>query len=266
MGTRTRWVGVIGAPVAHSRSPAMHNAALAALDLDWAYGAFLVDKHDLAAAIAGARALGFVGLNVTVPHKIEALAWCVPDAVARRTGAVNTLVFTSGLTNGHNTDVYGFRKLLVEAGEEARGKRALVLGAGGAARAVVIALRDLGAHVTVAARSRSLGLGSDEEPPHIDLASARDHLADVNLLIDATPRGLADEPVPEDPALLAPDALVVDLVVRRETPLVAAARRAGVRAVTGTAMLLHQGAAALALWTGREPPLDVMRAALDASL
>jgi shikimate dehydrogenase len=297
----TRFLGVIGWPVAHSHSPAMQNAALAALGLDWVYGAFPVAPEALAQAVAGACALGFVGLNVTVPHKVAALRLCRPDALAERVGAVNTLVFPTepgGETRGLNTDVHGFRRLIAEAGLFAEGGtrghgrplRAAILGAGGAARAVAVALGDEGVETHVVRR----GAGRIELPglelEHHDFAAAAlaALLPTVDLLVDTTPRGLGPRPDNEGAAGHLPDlapapasaltspeqevrllprhALVVDLVVRRETPLVAAARTRGLRACTGAAMLLHQGAAALEAWTGRAAPLAVMRAALGRSI
>lgn len=296
----TRFLGVIGWPVAHSHSPAMQNAALAALGLDWVYGAFPVAPEALGQAVAGARALGFVGLNVTVPHKVEALQLCRPDALAERVGAVNTLVFPTAAgdeTRGLNTDVHGFRRLLTEAGffaggsarDPGRPPRAAILGAGGAARAVAVALGDEGVETHVVRRgARRIELpGLAFEHHDFSAAELAALLPTVDLLVDTTPRGLGPGPSlgqeghygaglpPRAPALAYPEqevhllphnALVVDLVVRRETPLVAAARARGLRACTGTVMLLHQGAAALEAWTGQAAPLAVMRAALGRSM
>lgn len=264
------WLGVIGWPVAHSLSPPMQEAGLRALGLDWRYGAFPVRPAWLAEAVAGAAALGFMGLNVTVPHKEAVLALCEPDDEALALGAVNTLIFSSGSARprGHNTDLHGFRMLLDEAGVVARGKRALVLGAGGAARAVVRVLLDEGAEVRVATRSgRRLHLVGAPELEHVDWSGpiANTILGGCDLLVDATPRGL-DPTSTFDLSPLPHHATVLDLVVRPTTPLVAAARAHGLRAETGAAMLLHQGARSLSIWTGRPAPVTEMRAALDAAL
>lgn len=268
------WLGVIGWPVAHSLSPPMQEAGLRALGLDWRYGAFPVRSERLGEAVRGAAALGFVGLNVTVPHKEAAVALCEPDEEARALGAVNTLVFDAtggpGATRprGHNTDLHGFRMLLAEAGVAARGKRALVLGAGGAARAVVRVLLDEGADVQVATRSgRRLRLAHAPELEHLDWSGplSKEILGACELLVDATPRGL-DPTSAFDLGALPRHATVLDLVVRPTTPLVATARARGLRAETGAAMLLHQGARSLSLWTGRPAPIAEMRAALDAAL
>ncbi len=268
LGEGTRLLGVIGGPDLRSLSPAMQGAALAALGLDLAYGAFAVPPERLAAAVAGAAALGFVGLNVTMPHKEAALALCRPDEQAVRVGAVNTLCFgDGGMPRGLNTDVHGFRMLLAEVGASARGARVALLGAGGAARAVALALVDDGAEVIVVSRSRSLALAGRVLPQVAFHDQAlRALLPTVDLLVDATPRGLDDAAPRIDLAPLPDHAAVVDLVVRRSTPLVDDARARGLRAAPGTAMLLHQGAQALEAWIGRAAPVAVMRAALDAAL
>jgi shikimate dehydrogenase len=263
-------LGVIGWPIAHSKSPAMQNAALRALGLDWHYSAFAVRPDRLPGAIAGAAALGVRGLNVTIPHKEAALALCEPDPLAREVGAVNTLVFEDERVLGFNTDVHGFRMLLAEAGVPPHAPlRTLMLGAGGAARAVAMGLRTAGhRHIRVMSRRGLPLVIQGESLPSFrwdddELARELEH---TDLLIDATPRGLDARAVALDLSPLPPHAAVLDLVVRRETRLVADARARGLRAATGVAMLLHQGAAALERWVGQPAPLDVMRAALEAAL
>ncbi len=259
-------LGVIGWPVAHSFSPAMQNAGLQALGIDWHYGAFAVAPDALAAAIHGAAALGFVGLNVTLPHKEGALAASDPDAEAARIGAVNTLVFGDGgaRPRGYNTDAHGFRRTLDELG--APPTRAAVLGAGGAARAIVHVLQEAGCAVTLVSRSDRRLVLDGSEPPHApwEAAALAALLPTVDLLVDCTPRGIsgAEPPAPVDVALLPEGAAVVDLAARPSTPLVGEARARGLRAATGTTMLLHQGVRALELWTGRPAPVDAMRDAL----
>jgi shikimate dehydrogenase len=235
-------LGVIGWPIAHSRSPAMQNAALQHNSLDYVYLPFAVKPEDLGAAVEGARALGVRGLNVTIPHKESVLAFCEPDELARNVGAVNTLVF-DGNIRGTNTDVHGFRKLMEEAGVT-KCDRPVILGAGGAMRAVRAVLP----HARVVAR-RNWG-----ELPSL--------AADADLIVDATPRGLSNDDVDLPPT----GAAVLDLVARRETPLVRLAKSRGLCAAAGAAMLLHQGAAAFELWTGTPAPIEVMRKALDAAL
>jgi shikimate dehydrogenase len=242
-------LGVVGWPIAHSKSPAMQNAALRHLHLDYVYLPFAV--QDLPTAIAGARALGFRGLNVTIPHKEAALSLCEPDALAKSVGAVNTLIFDNDAIRGTNTDVYGFRKLMEESGISPR--KTVILGAGGAARAVLAALPDA---IVVARNPRGLKV-----EPWDSLAQ---HLPDADLLVDCTPRGLTNEKESLD--LTNTKAAVLDLVVRRETALTREAKRLGLSAATGTAMLLHQGAAALEHWIGQPAPVEIMRKALDAAL
>jgi shikimate dehydrogenase len=244
----TRLLGVIGWPIGHSRSPAMQNAALQHNSLDFVYLPFAVKPEDLGAAIDGARALGVRGLNVTIPHKEAALKLCVPDALAQKVGAVNTLIFED-VIRGANTDVYGFQKLMEETGI-VKSDRPLILGAGGASRAVQAALP----HAIVVARHPKAG-----QHPWQDLPSLAQR---SDLIIDTTPRGLGNEDVDLPPT----GAAILDLVARRETPLVKLARARGLTAATGVAMLLHQGAAAFELWTGTPAPVAVMRKALDAAL
>jgi shikimate dehydrogenase len=265
IGARTGLLGVIGWPVAHSRSPAMHNAALRALGLDYVYLAFAVESGHLPQAIAGARALGVRGLNVTVPHKEAALALCEPDEVARAVGAVNTLIFDADGVRGTNTDVLGFRALYDEAGGAAPG-RAVILGAGGAARAVIAALQNNYAPIVVASRSGRALPGAEAARWPDSPAAARALFDGATLLVDATPRGLDDSLAPPELDALPDGALVLDLVVRRATALTRAARARSLHAHAGAAMLLGQGAASFERWLGRPAPVEIMRAALDASL
>lgn len=268
IGARTRWAAVWGDPVDHSASPALHNAAFAALGIDAIFLAMQVPADRLADAVAGARALRPLGLSVTVPHK-RAIAGLV-DALAPpadRIGAVNCIeVRDDGGLIGHNTDAGGF----ADAVGDVRGARAVVLGAGGAARAVAAGLADAGAaDVTVIAR----------RPDRVDWTAARPWTAAelarlapaADLWVDCTSAALSADresavpaPVPVD--ALAAHATVASLVYHRVPALLAAARARGLRTVDGRAMLLHQGARALRIWTGRQPPLDAMRAALDAAL
>ena len=266
---QTQLLGVIGWPVQQSRSPAMQNAALRELGLEeWSYVRFAVPPDRLAGAVEGAVALGVRGLNITIPHKEAALTLCAPDPLAREVGAVNTLVLERDSVSGTNTDVHGFRMLMAENGIQPGG-RALVLGAGGAARAVVAALRTTGYGeiVVVSRKAEPLVVGDTryQAQPWTPEVLARE-LARADRVVDSTPRGLDPTLPPIDLAPLRQHAAVIDLVVQRSTPLVADAHARGLKAATGTAMLLHQGAAALERWLSRPAPIDVMRAALEASL
>ena len=260
------FVGIIGWPVEHSLSPVMHNAAFRSMGLDWVYLLWPVPEESLGPAVAGLRALGAAGANVTMPHK-ESVIPHLDDISgdARRAGAVNTIQRVGSRLIGHNTDVDGFRHLLSDdAGYDPAGKKALVLGAGGAARAAALALGDMGAgEVVVAGRSderasdvASLGSGrpvSWNDAARIATAS--------DLVVNATPLGMADEnPLPG--VDWGPDQCVVDLVYSPPvTPLTAAARAAGADAWGGLGMLVHQAASSFRIWTGQAPSTEVMSAA-----
>ena len=278
---RTSVVAVIGDPIEHSRSPAMHNAAFRRLRLPFIYVAFRVAPEDVGPAIAGVRALGMRGLNVTVPHKRAVMPHL--DRLserARACGAVNTIVNRAGVLEGENTDVLGFERDLAALGP---GRRplgcAVVLGAGGSARAVAVALGKRARRVVVAARriEQARDLVEELAPlvrselAAIDLAElapgrpgARDALAKAALVVNSTSLGMRGEPFASLAYDLTPaSCFFYDLIyTARRTPFLAPAARLRRSTANGLGMLLHQGAAAFELWTGVEPPLDVMRRAL----
>lgn len=266
---RTRVTGIIGWPVEHSLSPAMHNAAFAALGLNWLYAAFPVPPERVEEALRGLAAAGCAGLNVTIPHKRAALASAssATDA-ARSIGAANTLVPDGeGGFRADNTDAAGFLRALDEqAPLDLAGRDVLLIGAGGAARAVAFALRARGANLRVAnrtaARAAELGHAVPFVPEALDIMAGQ-----AALVVNATSLGLhGDAPPPELPLSgLGPGQVVADIVYRPGgTPWLAAAAARGARPVDGLGMLLHQGAAAFSQWTGHEPPVEAMRAALAA--
>lgn len=276
----TRVTGIFGDPVAHTLSPAMHNAAFAALGLNFVYLPFHVRREALAAAVAGIKALGLAGVNITVPHKEAVLP--LIDGVAeeaRLIGAVNTVVNRGGELIGHNTDATGFLRALQEAGFDPTGRPAVVIGAGGAARAVVAALARAGVReITIFNRTVSRATVLAELARAEGVATAALSWADLAgtgkkvvaraaLVVQTTSVGMhpqEEEAPPVPPEALGPGQLVVDLIYSpRETRLLRLARAAGAKTQNGMAMLLHQGAAAFELWTGREAPLGVMRAALE---
>lgn len=277
----TRLVGLLGWPVAHSRSPQMHNAAFAALGLDWVYVPLPVAPPDLEAAIRGLRAMGFLGANVTVPHKTAVIPYLDEiSPLARAIGAVNTLRVVEGRWVGENTDVEGFRQALAETGLSARGQAVVVLGAGGAARSVLAALAmEEAREIFLINRSyeravRLIAELSETFPPaglrlppvHV-LRPEEPPPEGVALLINTTPVGMAPEieASPWPPERPFPWGLqgVIDLIYEPpQTRLMAMAEEAGIPAFNGLGMLLHQGARAFTLWTGQEAPLEVMRAAL----
>lgn len=271
IGGSTRVAGVIGWPIAHSLSPAMHNAGYSALGLDWVYVPIAVPPDRLATAIPGLAASGFAGLNVTIPHKEEALALSSSASdVARNIGAANTLIPDGdGGFSADNTDAVGFERAVEEVAPGALdGADALLLGAGGSAQAVAWALRKRGCRVTVANRTpeRAQGLGAviPFEREAVDEAASS-----ASIVVNATSLGMsADGPPPELPlASIAPGSVVVDLVYSPGgTPWLRAAQVAGAIAVDGRGMLLHQGAASFSIWTGELAPLEAMRAALETPL
>lgn len=255
---------MLGYPVAHSRSPAMHNAALAELGLGdgWSYEAIEVAPDRFEDRVRAMPAEGFVGANVTVPHKGAALA--LADSLsetAREIGAANTLAFAGGEVRADNTDAQG---LLDALPEPPAGKRALVLGAGGAARAVVWALLREGVEVEVwnrtELRSRHLCEELGGRPVDAPEVSA------YGIVVNSTAVGLhGEDPFAELPLRtdgFVAGQVVVDMVYRaKPTPLLAAAAAAGARTVDGLEVLVRQGARSLRIWTGVEAPLDTMRAA-----
>jgi shikimate dehydrogenase len=263
----TRVAGIIGDPVAHSLSPTIHNAAFDASSLDWVYVAFPVPAGAGAEAVRAMRMLGLGGLSVTMPHKVDAAAACdeLSDD-ARTLGSVNTIVpLVSGGLRGESTDGDGFLRALAAEDFQPDGRSCLVLGAGGAARAIVLALGRAGANVTVAARradaaraAAALAVGSRT----IDLEAIATAVAGAELIVNATPLGMNRELPPFDPSLLHKHQVILDAVYfPSETPLIAAARACGARATNGLAMLVHQAALQFELWTGKRAPLDEMRMA-----
>lgn len=274
--SRTRIVCVIGDPIAHSRSPAMHNAAFRHLGLDYAYVAFHVLAPQLKAAVAGFRALRIAGVNVTVPHKETILRLLDSvSPVSRRVGAVNTVVSRSGKLAGENTDVHGFRRALEEIGVELQGGRVVVIGAGGAARAALVALA--GSRVAevslinrTAARARRLArlFGSRSmRVDAVDMSRVRAlDLGGFDLVVNTTSLGLKDDAFLPLPYASAPKHCVFfDLIPKAATDFLVHAARARRRGLDGTSMLLHQGAASFELWTGQPAPIEVMRRALQSA-
>ena len=259
----TRIAAVIGSPVRHSRSPAIHNAAFAATGLDWVYVALDIAAGRGADAVRAAATLGFAGLSVTMPHKADAASACdVLTPAAAALSSVNTVVVREdGTLLGDSTDGEGFLRSLADAGLDPAGRSVLLLGAGGAARAVAAALVGRGAAVDVAARRAESGAALVAAVPGVRPADwPTGAPAAVEIVVNATPIGMGDDSrVPIPPA---PDQWVVDLVYHPlETPFLRAAREVGASTVGGLGMLVHQAALAFEQWTGVAAPLDAMRAA-----
>lgn len=276
---KTRVAAVIGWPVEHSLSPAIHNAAFAAAGLDYVYIPLAVKPARLAQAIAGFAAAGFAGVNVTVPHKVKVIPLLdALDRSAELVGAVNTIVFAAGRATGYNTDLAGFVNSLLAAGVAIGGRRTVLLGAGGAARAVAWGFIEHGASsVTVGARdgSKAAAFAASFPAGAVTGCGWQDDsfagaLGRCDILVNCTPLGMhphTGEAPPLDWTALQPTAAVCDLIYTPETTLfLARARERGHLAVGGAGMLIEQGAAAFTLWTGRDAPRSAMRTALDAAL
>ncbi len=267
----TRVAAVIGHPVRHSLSPVIHNAAFAALGLDWAYLAFDVAPGDGEAAVAAVRTLGLGGLSVTMPHK-DAAARAVDrcsDAAAAL-GAVNCIVpGPDGSLLGENTDGAGFLDALAaDLGWAPDGRRTVVLGAGGAARAVVLALAGAGAaEVVVVNRTADRAAAAAALAPGVARVGDPAEVADADLVVNATSVGMDGTSSPLAGGAVGAGQVVVDLIYHpAETPLLADAAAAGATVANGLGMLVHQAAHAFRLWTGEAAPVAAMAAAVRAEL
>ena len=271
----TRLTAVIGDPVRHSLSPVLHNAAYRELGLDWVFVALEVAEGSTADALDATRVLGLIGLSVTMPHKSAAAAGCdelSEDAAALR--SVNTVSMTAdGRLAGDSTDGEGFLRSLREAGHDPAGAAAVVLGAGGAARAVARALGRAGAEVVVCARNPeaaaiAAGLGAGRAEAWSARAAA---VSAASLVVNATPLGMAGGPRAQAAAVseeaLHAGQVVADLVYHpRDTPLLRAARGQGAAVVDGLGMLVHQAALQIERWSGFPAPLAAMRSAVERVL
>ena len=277
-----KYAGVIGYPVKHSLSPQMHNAAFAALGIEAHYDLWETPPDELAARVASLRAPGMYGANVTIPHK-EAIPSLLDevDPQAARIGAVNTIVNRDGRLIGYNTDAPGFLSALLEGaspGFNLRDKRVVLLGNGGAARGAASALLECyvdaltivgrtETHIeALLARLRQITNNSTVlQGTMFGSREAQRALEQADVLVNTTSVGLqaGDETLLIRAELLAPTALVMDMVYNRvQTPLLRTAAERGCMVLNGLSMLLYQGALAFELWTGRDAPLDTMRAAL----
>jgi len=265
-------LGIIGDPVAHSLSPAMHNAALQALGINQQYDRWHTPAADLPARVRGLRSEGMLGANVTLPHKV-AIAGLLDRtvAIAQELGAVNTVVREAdGSLTGHNTDAPALQASLQAYGADLANQRAVILGAGGAARAALWALRNAGCQ-QISLINRTLSSAQALVLPH-ELALAADdqrvaeQLAAATLLINVTSLGWKDaDPAPLDLALLHADLMVYDTVYR-QTPLLRVAAACGAAHYDGLDMLVRQAGLAFSLWFKQPAPLEIMRAAALAAL
>lgn len=277
---KTKNLGVIGCPVAHSLSPALHNAALQAAGLDYAYIAMPVEPASLGAAVAGLRSLGFRGVNVTIPHKTAVMEYLdTIDEDARIIGAVNTVVNDGGRLCGYNTDVLGFIQALKDAGFEPAGRQAVVLGAGGAARAVLWGLiKEKVSGIRIGVRNPAKAQPLAEEfagtvPIEVfdwQQESFQRGLSQAELLVNTTPLGMyprLEGMPPVDWQYVSPGTFVYDIIYTpARTLFLQQAAEHGCPVLNGEGMLAGQGAAAFQLWTGQPADIAVMKKALQQAL
>ena len=269
----TRICGIIGDPIEHTVSPAMHNAAFKNKGVDYLYLPFGVKREELGKAIEGMRALNIRGLNITIPHKVAVMQFLDNlDPLADRIGAVNTIVNDGGVLTGYNTDATGFLQALLEKGIEPKGKKVVILGAGGAARAISFILAERGSSLVILNRtwdkakvcadriseifqSEAAALKLDRE----NLAAA---LSQADILINTTSVGMSPD-INETPVvsnLLKPNLVVFDIVYNPiKTRLLREAEAAGAEMIAGLDMLVWQGALAFERWTGFTAPVKVMK-------
>jgi shikimate dehydrogenase len=272
---KTRICGVIGDPIEHSLSPIMHNAAFEKLGLDYAFLAFKVKPSQVEAAVNGMRALNIRGLNVTMPHKTTVMKHLDRvDLSAQIVNSVNTILHKEGLLFGFNTDGVGALKALKENDVELKGRKVLLLGAGGAARAIAYALAKEADELAVLNRTPkqaqeiaklvSKALSKKVESGSLSTADIKKNLRDSDILVNATSVGMKpnpdESPVPAE--LLRRDLSVMDIVYNPlETKLAKNAQQAGATVISGVEMLIYQGAASFEIWTGKSAPVEVMREA-----
>jgi shikimate dehydrogenase len=268
---RTKITGLFGYPVEHTLSPAMHNAAFQTLGLNYCYVPFQVHPDHLANAVKGITALNLTGINVTVPHKERVIPML--DEIheeASFIGAVNTIVNSDGRLKGHNTDGRGFMRSLSEEGIAVEGKDIIIIGAGGASRAISYYLSQKAETLQLydIDKEKVGNLVSDLKQIRNNVSTAEDLsvIERFHIIINATPLGLRKEdPLPLNTSLLRKEQTVCDLIYKM-TPLLEAASKKGCVNIHGLGMLLWQGVFAFELWTGKNPPVQVMRDALMGSI
>ncbi len=270
---KTKVCGIIGDPVAHSMSPIMHNAAFRELGLDFIYVAFQVSQNDLKEAVSGIRSLNIKGINVTIPHKVTIMPYLDRfEPLAKEIGAVNTVVNEAGTLTGYNTDAPGFLQALDSNGVDPKGKRVIILGAGGAARAISFALAENGAHLIILNRTYDT---ADKLAHHLRqkynnqiqaLPLNKESLAQTikggYLLVNTTSVGMSPNTAgtPVETRLLTRELIICDIVYHPlETRLLKEAQRIGAKTISGLDMLVWQGVFAFEKWTGQRPPESIMK-------
>jgi len=271
----TKICGVIGDPIAHTMSPVMHNAVFKEMGMDYVYVAFQVKKEGLGEAIQGMRGLNIRGLNVTIPHKVAIIPLLDRlDHLAELIGAVNTVVNDNGVLTGYNTDAEGFLRALLERGIEPRGKNVVILGAGGASRAISFILAERGSSLVILNRTLDkakecasrIGEVFQKEAKALEFDSENlaKALTEADILVNTTSVGMypdtGETPVSAD--LLRPGLIAVDIVYNPiKTRLLEETEAAGARTISGIDMFVWQGALAFEKWTGLKAPVKLMKEA-----
>ena len=279
---KTKICGLIGDPIEHSMSPAMHNTAFKNRGLDYVYLPFRVAKARLGEAILGVKALNIRGLNVTIPHKVSVIPLLDElDPLAEKIGAVNTIINNDGVLKGYNTDAHGFLRAMLEQDIEPDGKNIVMLGAGGASRAISFILAERGANLVILNRQLELDwavklgnsisrtFGRKVKALELNEQNLTPVLRKANILVNTTSVGMRpntnDTPIPA--RLLESDLVVFDIVYNPvKTKLLTEAESAGAKAISGLEMLVWQGALAFEMWTGLTAPLEIMRKATIRAL
>ena len=273
---RTKIVGIIGSPVEHTLSPVMHNAAFEKLGMNWVYMPFLVHTQNLAKALMGMRALGLVGLNVTLPHKESVIEFLDEiDEYAKKIGAVNTILNKDGKLYGYNTDCQGFLDILDKHGNfNPQRKNAVLIGAGGAGRSLAVGLAKKGIKKIIIfdVVKRKAEILSEKIRKEFGCATSSFEIGETrslfwaisesDILLNATPVGMnKNEKLPISPRCLHKNLFVFD-VIYRDTGLIKMARRKKLRCLNGLGMLVNQAARSFSIWTGKKAPVDIMTKAV----
>lgn len=272
---KTRVCGIIGDPIEHTMSPVMQNAAFQAKSLNFVYVPFRVKRDELGKAIQGMRSLNIRGFNVTIPHKVSVIPFLdKTDSLAKKIGAVNTIVNNDGVLTGYNTDALGFLNVMLAERLNPADKKFAILGAGGAARSIAFSLAEKGATLSILNRhpdsandlSSRIYASSGKSVEALELTekNLKVTLEKVDILVNTTSLGMVpkvdDSPVPM--SLIKPGLIVFDIIYNPlKTRLLKDAQKRGARVINGIEMLVWQGAAAFALWTGENASLEVMRLA-----
>ena len=272
ISSKTKILGIFGYPIKHSFSPLMHNAAIENMGLDFVYLPFEVKTDNLSDAVSAIRIFNIAGVNVTIPHKENIVKYLDQiSAEAKKIGAVNTIVNKNGKLSGFNTDYYGFLKSISEK-ITPRNKNVLMLGCGGVAKAIALSLIDSKIdRLTVAdidtEKAKHFLEGSFPQIKVVEISQIPDEIESADIFINATPVGMkVGECSPIDKKYLRKDLFVYDVVYNRETQLLKDAKKIGAENSSGLNMLVYQGAKSFELWTGKNPPVDLMKKVLRRAL